>query len=173
MVFASQREGARNLFWKAADGTGEVQRLTTGETDHFSTSWSSDGPTLVFVDRRPKTGLDIAVLAMDNERASETLIATEFSDAYPEISPDGRWLAYQSDESGQPEIYVRPFPNIDTWKWRVSRGGGTRPVWAPDESELFYRRDGDRAMMVASIETEPTFRPGRARSTSLPMGSDL
>ena len=160
VVFASMRGGARSLFWKAADGTGEAQRLTTSEVDQFSSSWSSDGTTLVIAERHPQTGLDIAVLAMDGEPASETLIETEFTDAFPEISRDGRWMAYHSNESGQNEIYVRPFPDIDTGKWQVSRGGGRRPVWAPDGRELFYRRDSDLAMMVVPIETEPTFGPG-------------
>ena len=115
---------------------------------------------LVFTERSPETGLDIAVLAVDADRASEILIETEFSDTYPNISPDGRWLAYQSAESGQREIYVRPFPNVDTGKWQVSRGGGVKPLWAPDGSELFYRRFDDQAMMAVPIETEPTFSTG-------------
>ena len=160
VVFASTRGGSRNLFWKAADGTGEAERLTTSEMDQFSSSWSSDGTALVIAEMHPQTGLDITVLAMDDERASATLIETEFTEAFPEISPDGRWMAYNSTESGQFEIYVRPFPNVDAGRWQVSRGGGRKPVWAPDGRELFYRRPNDLAMMVVSLETEPTFRPG-------------
>ena len=161
VVFASARGGGiMNLFWKAADGTGEAERLTTSVVNQYSSSWSSDGTALVIAEFHPQTRLEVAVLAMDDERASETLIATEFQDAFPEISRDGRWLAYHSDESGQREIYVRPFPNVDTGKWQVSRGGGRRPVWAPDGRELFYRRDQDLAMMVVPIETEPTFGHG-------------
>ena len=162
VVFASTRGGPRNLFWKAADGTGEAQRLTTSEVNQFSSSWSPDGMTLVLAESHPQTALDIAVLAMDDERASATLIETEFGDAFPEISPDGRWMAYHSNESGQYEIYVRPFPNVDTGRWQVSRGGGRKPVWAPDGRELFYRRDGDLTMMVVAIETEPTFNSGNS-----------
>ena len=98
VVFASARGGNLNLFWKAADGTGEAERLTTSEVDQFSSSWSPDGTALVIAERHPLTALDIAVLAMDDERASETLIATEFQDSFPEISRDGRWMAYQSTE---------------------------------------------------------------------------
>ena len=165
VVFASTREGTYNLFWKAADGTGETEQLTTGTaTAQYSSSWSRDGTALFFAEIDPQkgTGLDIGVLAMDDERALETLIETEFADAFPEISPDGRWMAYHSTESGQFEIYVRPFPNVDTGRWQVSRGGGRKPVWAPDGRELFYRRPDDLAMMVAPIETEPTFRPGNS-----------
>ena len=160
VVFASTREGVSSLFSKAADGTGEAERLTTSTRNQFSSSWSSDGTTLFFVETGPQTGLDIGILSMDDERASETLIETKFQEVYSEISPDGRWLAYQSAESGQREVYVRPFPNVDTGRWQVSRGGGLQPVWAPDGRELFYRRFDDQAMMVAPIETEPTFSPG-------------
>ena len=160
VVFGSTREGISSLFWKAADGSGEAERLTTSTRNEFSGSWSSDGTTLVYTERSPETGLDIVVLAVDDERVSETLIETEFSDTFPNISPDGRWLVYASNESGQFEIYVRPFPNVSTGKWQVSRGGGLKPLWAPDGRELFYRRPDDLAMMVAPIETEPTFSPG-------------
>ena len=160
VVFTSYRDGNPNVFWKAADGTGEAERLTTGATSQISSSWSPDGTTLVLAVQHPETQFDIAVLSPDGEHVSETLIQTEFSEYYPEVSRDGRWLAYVSDESGQREVYVRPFPNTDTGKWQVSRGGGQRPAWAPDGRELFYRRLADSAMMAVPIETEPTFAPG-------------
>ncbi len=75
-----------------------------------------------------------------------------------EISPNGKWMAYQSDESDQWEIYVRPFPEVNEGKWKVSNNGGSEPGWAPDGRELFYR-DGDR-MMVVPIRTEPSFSSG-------------
>ena len=79
---------------------------------------------------------------------------------YPDVSRDGRWIAYQSNESGQGEIYVRPFPNVDDGKWQISRAGGATPLWAPDGRELFYRSLGDDSLMVVPIDTEPTFNPG-------------
>ena len=163
VVFASTRDGVRNLFSKAADGTGEADRLVTSMTVQLSSSLSPDGQSLVIAEAFPETGWDVSVLSLDGDGASESdmLVQTEFNDYYPEISRDGQWLAYASNESGQYEIYVRPFPNVDEGKWQVSRGGGTRPVWAPDGRELFYRRPGDMAMMVAPIvDTEPTFSPG-------------
>ena len=162
VVFGSLREGGvRNLFWKAADGTGEANRLTTSPTGQFSSSWSPDGETLVLADQRDG-GFDISILSMSVDPASESesLIQTEFNEFYPEISPDGRWMAYASNESGQYEVYVRPFPDVDSGRWQVSRGGGNWPVWAPEGQELFYRRLGDLAMMAAPIETDPAFRPG-------------
>ena len=83
------------------------------------------------------------------------LLDSEFSEQRPAVSPDGRWLAYESDESGQFEIYVRPFPNVDDGKWQISTDGGREPQWSPEGQELFYLGPGD--LMVAQIETEPTF----------------
>ena len=160
LAFASSREGAMRVFWKAADGTGEAERLTTGTTVQVPSSWSPDGESQVLYEAHPETGGDIAVLSMDGDGTTEPLLQTEFVEFYPEVSRDGRWLAYQSNESGQDEIYVRPFPNVGAGKWQVSQDGGRWPVWAPDSRELFYRRLPDFALMAAPIDTEPTFRPG-------------
>lgn len=101
---------------------------------------------------------------MDGEHQVEMLLQTEFSDSHPNVSPDGRWLAYTSDESGQRQVFVRPFPNVDDGKWQVSRNGGASPLWGPDSRELFYqtraRPDTPVTMMVAVNDTEPTFSPG-------------
>ena len=95
----------------------------------------------------------------------EVLLAEDFAEQRPAISPDGRWIAYQSDESGQYEVYVRPFPNVDAGKWTVSTSGGVHPVWSPDGQELFYLSPGDTpdppdSLMVVRVETEPTFSAG-------------
>ena len=160
VAFASERDGGMNVFWKTTDGTGEAERLTTPTAGRrtLPSSWAPDG-TLVLVEAPSGGQLDIAVLSLDAERALETLIATEFNEPYPEVSPDGRWLAHVSNESGQSEVYIRPFPNVQAGRWQVSQDGGSWPVWAPDGRELFYRRTPDFAMMVAPVETEPTFRP--------------
>ena len=77
-----------------------------------------------------------------------------------EVSPDGRWMAYSSDQSGRNEVYVRPFPNVDDGRWQISREGGFSPVWASDGQELFFRGATQPDMKAVSVETEPTFRPG-------------
>ena len=159
VVWPSNRDGGLlNLFSKAADGTGQVERLTTSENPQVAFSWSSDGQSLVIVEVRPETGEDVGVVSTDGE--IEWLLEGDSNEGYPEISPDGRWMAYVSDESGQPEIYVRPFPNVDDGRWPMSRDGGQTPVWGSDGRELFYRRLDDAAMMVVSIDTELTFSPG-------------
>ena len=148
----SSRDGG-GLFWKAADGTGQVERLTDGLARPYA--WAADG-RLIF-----EEAFDIGVLTIEGERTVEMLLEADYEERDPALSPDGRWLAYFSGETGTPYIYVRPFPNIDDGQWRVSPDFGADPVWSPDGRELFYRTgvaDGD--VMVAQIETEPTFSAG-------------
>ena len=101
------------------------------------------------------------MLSLAGDGSAEALLATEFSEPNAEISPDGRWIAYQSNASGRDEIYVRPFPNVDEGRWQVSRDGGTRPLWAPDGGELFYQ-SSNWQLMAVRVETEPGFTPGNA-----------
>ena len=156
IVFDSGRVGAgQNLFWKAADGTGQVERLTTSPNGQTAHSLSPDGKRLVFGDSANR---DLQVLSMEGERASQPLFQSQFVETRSRISPDGHWIAYESNESGRFEIYVRPFPNVEEGKWQISSDGGTQPVWAPRGQELFY--ENSRAMMVVGIKTEPTFTAG-------------
>ena len=153
VVFASQREGG-GLFWRAADGTGEVERLLESSNRPTPYAWSPDG-RLIF--RQPPG--DIGVLTVEGDRTVDMLLKTEFDEDTPALSSDGRWLAYTSDESGQDEIYVQPFPNLDEGKWLVSTDGGTDPVWSPDGQELFFWLPGT-GLMMSQVETDPTFTPG-------------
>jgi len=159
VVFSSTRDGGfENLYWRAADGTGQVERLTTSPTSQTPYSFSPDGKQLVFTERHPPTGLDLYVLSMEGEFTAEPLLQTPFHERDAAISPDGRWMAYRSNESGSWQVYVRPFPNVEDGRWQVSTGGGISPVWGRQGRELFYRNG--EAMMVVSLETEPTFSPG-------------
>jgi serine/threonine-protein kinase len=160
VVFASRRDGAIfNLYWKAADGTGQVERLTTFPYLQIPRSLSPDGTKMLITERNPGSNLDISVLSLKDEQTSSPLIQTPFVESHPSVSPDGRWIAYFSDESGQDEVYVRPFPNVDQGKWQVSSDGGTEPLWIPDGRGLFYR-DGQK-MMKVFIEAKPTFTHGK------------
>ena len=147
VVFRSTRD-AGGLFWKAADGTGQVEQLKDGLARPYA--WATDG-RLIF-----DQAADVGVLTMEGEGTVEMLLDADFNEAHPALSPDGRWLAYLSDETGQPRIYVKPFPNVDDGLWNVSLGMGRFPVWSPDGRELFYESP-TTGMMVAQIETEPTF----------------
>ncbi len=159
VAFTSTREGGvENLFWKAADGTGTVERLTESQYYQESHSFTPDGRRLVFRVDHPDSGMDFEVLSMDGERQVEPLLATEFGELNPELSPDGRWLAYDSDASGQVEVYVRPFPNVNDGRWHISPGGGTHPVWGPDGRQVFYRAEGN--VMGVTVQAEPSFTAG-------------
>ncbi len=162
VVFQSLREGG-GLFWKAADGTGEVERLLESSDAPRPYGWSADG-RLVF-EQAPG---DIGVLTVDGDRTMELVLDTEFREAEPAISPDGRWIAYDSNESGQSEIYVRPFPDLDDGKWQVSAAGGFDPVWSPDGRELFFLSSSE--FMVARVETEPTFNAATPESLFIRTG---
>ena len=153
VVFSSGRDGG-GLFWKAADGTGEVEALLESPNRKRPWGWSADG-RLLFDDQAG----DIGVLTVEGDRTVEMLLETEFEETTPALSPDGRWLAYQSNESGEEQIYVQPFPNIDDGKWQVSTNGGVDPVWSPDGRQMFFFELPIR-LMVAEVETDPTFNPG-------------
>ena len=189
LVFASERNGPSNLFWQAADGTGAVERLTDSANEQEYSSFSPDGTRLLFTQVTSTTGLDIGILPLEGERPSASsmssgstasggertassgggesvgprratlLVQSTFNEGNPQVSPDGRWLAHQSDESGRVEIYVRPFPDVDSGRWQVSTGGGTGPLWARSGKELFYLGPSSAVMSVA-VAGGSTFRAG-------------
>jgi len=161
IVFASSREGgAINLFSQAADGTGTIDRLTTTARSQFPLSFTPDGTSLVIREAGAK-GNDLSLLAMQGDHTVTPLMHSPFSKTNAEISPDGHWMAFQSNESGQDEVHVRPFPNVDEGHWQISNGGGTRPLWAHSGRELFYIDSKGRVMAVP-IQTKPRFANGNA-----------
>jgi len=167
VTWRSIRDGVPgNLFWKLADGTGAVERLTTSEFRQNPGSWSPDGQVLAF-HQQPSVGSsatnrDIWILPLEGERKPQSILQTQFNELAPVFSPDGRWLAYVSDESGRNEIYVRPFPEVEKGKWQISTDGGTELRWAAN-GELFYRNESGDQMMAVNITTEPTFGAGTPR----------
>ena len=115
-----------------------VERIFESANGQLPLTFSPDGTQLVFYEIHPETVRDLHVRSMDADGTSTPLLVTEFNELNAEISPDGRWLAYQSDASGHFEVYVRPFPNVEDGQWLISRGGGTKPLWERDGRELFY-----------------------------------
>ena len=161
IVFSSQREGALNLFWRMADGPGTVERLMESSNGQRVGSFSPDGTRLAFSERFPDTGVDLVLMSLEGERATEVLLRTELIERNPEISPGGNWLAYQSNASGQSEIYVRPFPNVTEGQQQVSTAGGRHPLWARNGEELFYLEPGTRPrLMAVPVQTGSTFDRG-------------
>ena len=162
LVFTSTRHGEGgylNLHLKNADGTGTVVRLMASPDLQAPTSITPDGETIVVVALRPNTSGDVGLLALEDGAEVHWLFASASNEGFAEVSPDGRWIAYHSDESGRAEIYVNSFPDTDRVRHPISTDGGETPVWAPDGRELFYRGAGG-AMMSVTVETEPTFRAG-------------
>jgi Tol biopolymer transport system component len=161
LTYQGNRGGYRNLFWRAADGTGPEEQLTMGEEAEFPSSWSPDGKVLAFWRASLTTAQDIWLLSVEGDRKPQPFLQSPFSENWSGFSPDGRWLAYQSDESGRYEVYVRSFPGPGG-KWQISTDGaiGT-PLWAASGRELFYP-NGNK-WMVVDVQTQPTFRPGRPR----------
>jgi len=138
LLFASSQTGAQNLFTQAADGTGAATQLTQSPNTQRPTSVSPDGTRLVFYENNPTTGWDVMQLRLDGTHEITPLVQTPKAERNPEISPDGRWLAYEADDSGQYEIYVRPFPDVNRGRSQVSTAGGAQALWAPGSEELFY-----------------------------------
>jgi hypothetical protein len=136
IIFSSQRAGPFNLYVQPADGTGTATRLSTSAQQHVAVWVSKDDGSIVLTQR---TGVndDIGVWSKDKPEFTPT-IASPTAERNAEVSPDGKWIAYESSESTPPQIYVRPFPDVNGGKWQISRDGGVRPVWNPQGHELFF-----------------------------------
>ena len=147
VAYRATRGGYRNLFWKAADGSDDEERLTTSEDVQTPRSWTPDAQYLAFA-----SGSDLWVWSAA-DRQPHAYLKTPSPETSPAFSPDGRWLAYSSSESGAAEVYVRPFPGPGS-RLQISTSGGTEPVWARDGSQLFYR-EGNRWLSVAMSATAP------------------
>lgn len=168
IIWSSSRGGGNpNLYVQSADGTGPVERLTTSDFAQFATSVAPDARVILF---SPNTASGIGSLAAVDlfmapldARGQQPLrlLQSAAQKLAGEVSPDGRWLAYQSDESGRHEVFVRPFPNVESARWPVSNEGGTRPAWSRNSDELFYLDGNDQLTAVRFQASGTTFRPGK------------
>jgi eukaryotic-like serine/threonine-protein kinase len=159
IAFNSDKEGTFNIYLRLADGSGGLERLTSSPNSNVPMSWSPDGQVLAFMETNPITGPDIWMLRL-SDRKPQPFLQTPFNESVPRFSPDGRWLAYISNESGRYEVYVQPYPGPGG-KWQISTDGGTEPAWNPNGRELFYR-SGDK-MMAVGIATQSGFAAGKPR----------
>jgi serine/threonine-protein kinase len=162
IAFSRQLGDTEEIYWQAADGSGSPQALTQGSgMPMHPMDFTTDGATLLYA--KSNLPRDIYMIPVAGPAGPGTpLISGPASEGSPTVSPDGRWLAYSSDESGDYEVHVRPFPDVDAGHWQISSGGGFHPQWSRDGTELFYLevRASDVAMLAVSVEPGPTFRPG-------------
>jgi len=145
---------------RPADGAGSDRKLAHLDRQVQEVTWSPDGRWLVVRTDNGAAGAgDIVGLRTSGDTTPVSLVATPFTELEPAISPDSRWLAYVSNESGRNEVYVRPFPATDGGRWQVSNGGGVEPRWSADGREIFFLDPGF-SMMSAQVETTPSFAVG-------------
>jgi serine/threonine-protein kinase len=173
IAYTSNRAGMKpGIAWMPADGSGEPEQLVKREGPEVGLastgSFSPDGKVLAYTDGfaegvvpRRSTGLDIWLLRVDGEREAVPFLRTQFDEFGPEFSPDGRWLAYVSNESGRSEVYVAAYPGPGA-KHQISTEGGTSPRWARSGKELFYRNG--RKMMMVAVSLEPEFNASTPRA---------
>ena len=168
IAYCSDMEGSQNIFWKSADGSGSLERLTMSKHKHIPVSFSPNGETLAFEESYITEGPGMWILRLWTlqlkDRSAQPFWPTQVNQGSPRFSPDGRWLAYTSRESGSSErVFVQPFPGPGD-KIQVSEYGGSEPVWNPNGRELFFRSGvNDREMMAVDVATEPTFTAGIPR----------
>jgi len=156
VTFITNRETNVSMWSVRADASARAERLLADDVVNEG-FWSRDGEWIVF--RKGSSGTrtrDIRAIRPATDTASRLIVGAVFDEYAPALSPDARWLAYVSNESGREEVYVRPFPEVNKGRWQVSTSGGSRSLWSPNGEELFYWNE-DTAMAV-SVETEPAFK---------------
>jgi eukaryotic-like serine/threonine-protein kinase len=174
ITYASRDNSGRqfNIYWRRADGSGEAQRLTESKYDQNPESWGPDGRVLAFTEINPDTRADILTLSVEGDEKSgwkvgspKPFLNSPFWEAMSSFSPDGRWLAYASNESGALEVYIRPFPGPGG-KWQVSTNGGVFPKWSRNGKELFYSTRDNKIMVVRYTTPGNSFQADKPRLLS-------
>ena len=169
VTYGSSTGGTENLFWRPADAGGAAERLTTSPNQHRASAWSPDGQTLAFVETANDNNQNIVALSTAGNGKLIPVVQTRFDDYYPEFSPDGRWLAYASNESGRDEVYIQAYPGPGP-KVLVSIEGGIAPAWRQNGRELYYTAPAQTAggatlrMMVVPITVAGSLRAGRPQA---------
>jgi serine/threonine-protein kinase len=162
VIFSSSRAGVPNIYWQPSNNSGQMERLTNSPNPQLPLAITPDGSQLVFVEVTAIESDNLMIMPLSGDRKPKPLIATRFRERNAELSPNGRWLTYQSDKSGPDEIWVTPFPvAAGNGEWKLSTQGGSRPAWSSD-TELLYvepTEGGGRLMSVALKETNGALEP--------------
>jgi serine/threonine protein kinase len=161
IAFASDRDGVRNLYLKSATGAGSEEVLLKSSEAKLPTDWSRDGRFLLFNSISARTAEDLWVLPTTGDRKAIPYLQTEFAETDGHFSPDGRFVAYQSNASGINQVYVQPFPNPAGGKWMVSKDGGILPRWRRDGKELYFL--SATRLFAVDVSLSPTFQAGVPR----------
>jgi hypothetical protein len=148
-----------NVHRQRADGSGLAERVFASANIQFPTSMTADGLQLVVTENSGSTGNDVSLLTLTGTAHVEPLVDTPSIEMSGALSPDGRWLAYTAVDT-TPDVFVRPFPNVNDARWQVSSGGGSQPAWTRNGHELIYR--AGRAMMSVGVEASPGFNVHKA-----------
>jgi eukaryotic-like serine/threonine-protein kinase len=170
IIFSSNRDGSNNLYEKVVSGVKNEEVLLRSSEAKYATSWSRQGRFLLYEATNAKTQEDIWVLPLEGDRKPVPFLITEFREGDAHFSPDGNWVAYDSDESGRDEVYVRSFSMNSAGtsvgvggEWQISNGGFF-PRWSGDGRELYYRSNPGGTIMEVEIATNPVFRPGKPQA---------
>src|SRR5215813_1080345 len=158
IVWASNRTGTHQLYQKLASGVGQDEPLVQSDAPLFPGSWSADGRFLLYGRTDPKSGDDLWVLPLEGDRKPFPFLQTPFWETDAQFSPDGRWIAYRTNESGRSEVYVQTFP-VSGSRWQVSTNGGHHPQWRSDGKELFYCST-DGKLMAVDVKRGGAFEAG-------------
>jgi Tol biopolymer transport system component len=185
LVYASNVSGHFNLYMVNASDAGQTERLTTSDYDQFPSSWTAAGNLVAFLQQQSRDRNQIGVLPVDGDRKTRVFLESKeprFGLGFPEFSPDGRWMAYYSNESGRGAIYVRPYPGPGE-SYRVSEDGTHSPIWAANGRELLYKTKGGGFASVAITSLDPfrwnpprsifDYNPGEYSDTSIVRDWDI
>jgi Tol biopolymer transport system component len=156
IAFSSDRSGYLQIYRKESAGVGQEEQLTSGPGNKYMHDWSPDGHYLMYMQIGSASSFDLWALPLEGDRKPVSVFPSPLGEVEGRFSPNGKWIAYQSDESGKFEIYVQAFPGAPSapkGKWQVSVQSGTSPVWRGDGKELFFLAPGSKMMAAGVRET--------------------
>ena len=163
IIFVSNRNGQTSIYQKLSDGSAVEEPLVSSGELKYNPSFSPDGKFIIYAQLNPKTNADLYLMSTGTDKKIEAFLQTDFIEAQARVSPNGRWVAYISNETGQFEVYVQTFPVAGGGKVLVSVGGGSQPQWRADGRELYYYAPNRKLLAVGVNGDGPTFTVGSAQ----------